>query len=120
MGRELGEEDEAELPEIRRQTPVNDGIPTSPKAPARLADGLEVEGPPPDIATGYAPGETRLATGSPAPRWRGADSALSSIRRLPEHVKDHNRPADANITTSEWRRNHGYTCARSHVHRGND
>src|SRR4029078_11356768 len=38
--------DEAELPEIRRQTPVSDGIQTSPNAPARLADGLEVEGPP--------------------------------------------------------------------------
>jgi hypothetical protein len=72
MGRVLDDEDEAELPEIRRQTPVSDGIQTSPKAPARLADGLEVEGPPPG-PPGYAPGELRLAHWFPrsAPERRG-------------------------------------------------
>jgi len=54
------EDEVAELPEIRRQTPVNDGIQASSKAPTRLADGLEVEGPPPESITGYAPGELLL------------------------------------------------------------
>jgi hypothetical protein len=45
---ELEGDDVAEkLPDSSRHTPVNEGIQKTSKAPARLADGLEVEGPPP-------------------------------------------------------------------------
>src|SRR5262245_46593466 len=90
MGRVWDEEEEAELPEIRRQTPVNDGIQTSPKTPARLADGLEVEGPPPDPPAGYAPGEPRLAHWFPR-------SALEARIRLLRAYARHRSPSKVGI-----------------------
>src|SRR3954470_14509886 len=95
----MGREEDVEPPEISRQTPGSDGIQAS-KTPARLADGLEVEGPPPpDRPAGYAPGEPLTRPLVPPLRAVKARIRLDrAYARNPSASKDHN--------SSGRRRNH--------------
>ena len=94
-------DDAEELPESRRHTPVKDGIQTASKAPARLADGLEVEGPPP-VRPDMPLASRRLAHWFPRSAPWDADSASSSIRPAAEaRQRATIHPSAADFTTSE-------------------